>query len=118
MPDAEVGQIDTNFELKSGNAPMDSGTSGSWLISNFEHWAYGLESEFDARNFGLRNSNDVEIKWALHPKGETRPGAWAPSSDKTGVSILLSGHFVVTFRAADDHTAMEKIELRLFVTYT
>jgi hypothetical protein len=108
----EFCHIDTNFELKAGNAPTDSSRSGGWLISNFEDWVSGLESEFDPRVYGLRNDGDVEIKWALHPKGETRPDAWAPCSKKTGVSILLSGQFVVFFRAPDDHTAIEKIELQ------
>ena len=96
---------------------MDSRTSGNWLVGNFEAWMSGSESEFNSRTFGLRKNSDVEIKWGVHPKGETRPGAWAPCSKKTGISILLSGLFVISFRAPDDHTASEQIELQNFGDY-
>jgi hypothetical protein len=91
---------------------MDSSTSSGWLVGNFEAWMSGSEPGFNSRIFGLRNSSDVEIKWGVHPKGKIRPGEWAPCSKKTGICILLSGQFVISFRAPDDHTASEQIELQ------
>ena len=44
-----------------------------------------------------RHSDDVEIKWADHPEGETR-AAWATGEVRTAVLVLISGRFRLDFR--------------------
>ena len=39
-----------------------------------------------------RNSDDVEIKWGVHPAGETRPG-WVTDDPRSMLSVLVSGRF-------------------------
>jgi len=40
--------------------------------------------------------DDLEVKWAIHSKGEIKPGAITDSTAKTR-AILIEGKFVVRF---------------------
>jgi hypothetical protein len=42
----------------------------------------------------VRHSEDVEVKWALHPRGETR-SEWVTGEVRTTLHRLISGRFRV-----------------------
>lgn len=46
-----------------------------------------------------RATADVEVKWRLHPAGDTRP-AWDPDESATTLCLLMSGCFNLDFDAA------------------
>ena len=39
-----------------------------------------------------RRSDEVEIKWGVHPAGERRPG-WVTDDPRSMLSVLVSGRF-------------------------
>jgi hypothetical protein len=53
------------------------------------HFVEGVEA-------GLRRQTAVEVKWATHAAGETRP-AWARGETTTTITLLISGRFLVQF---------------------
>ena len=69
----------------SGNASLDGLNSKGWFIGHF------------IADDSLRRSNDVEVKWASHPKGESN-GSFAANRTATTMSILISGKFNISFR--------------------
>ncbi|NVI87171.1 signal peptidase I [Actinomadura sp. BRA 177] len=74
--------------IYTGNAAVDAGDRRGWLIGHF------LPGE-DARH-----SDDVEIKWAVHPQGERR-SEWVADEQRTAVLILISGRFRVELPGRD-----------------
>ena len=90
-------------KLTVGNAAKDSEEFRHWLVGDIESWKSSRSNPVDLPRMGLRNTKDLEIKWGVHPAGEIRPAGWAPSSGKRGISILLHGRFVITFRDTHDH---------------
>ena len=66
-----------------GNATEDGAATRGWLIGHF----------LDC-SAGVRATEDVEIKWGVHPAGEKR-AAWTEEDQRTTVLILVSGNFVV-----------------------
>jgi hypothetical protein len=73
----------TNVQV--GNAVTDAADRG-WFIGSF----------IDEK-FGLRRSNDVELKWAVHPAGEER-SEWVTGETGTAVVTLISGKLEFMFR--------------------
>lgn len=65
-----------------GNASVDAASHSGWLLGHFK-------PTDDARH-----SNDVEIKWAIHPKGDERP-AWVSDEKRSALLLLVSGRFRV-----------------------
>ncbi|MER5488700.1 signal peptidase I [Streptomyces sp. NPDC002812] len=43
-----------------------------------------------------RHSEDVEIKWGVHPKGEER-ASWVRGESRTALQVLISGRFRLEF---------------------
>ncbi|MEV4200763.1 signal peptidase I [Micromonospora globbae] len=65
-----------------GNAGVDGATNGGWLLGHFMPPGE------------VRHSTDVEIKWGVHPPGETR-ARWATGERRTALLVLVSGRFRV-----------------------
>ncbi|NOY14864.1 MAG: signal peptidase I [bacterium] len=73
--------------IKSGNLDekiKDHPETKGWLVGHFV--------KFDP----FFKTNDLEVKWAVHHKGDIKPGAIAKSTAKTLV-ILIKGKFAVRF---------------------
>lgn len=85
------------MNITSGNAITDGEEFRFWFVGRIETWCRENNVPFDAEKFGLRNAHDIEIKWGIYKKGETR-SEWASSSDMTGMSILIRGDSIFTFR--------------------
>lgn len=67
-----------------GNADTDTTDTRGWLLGHFR-------PEDDARH-----SEDVEVKWAVHPKGDQR-AAWVEGETRSALSLLVSGCFRIDF---------------------
>lgn len=52
---------------------------------------------FVDKKLGLRHSDDVEIKWKNHTKGEER-SEWATNETRTSIGILIRGKVEMVFR--------------------
>ena len=68
-------------EIYVGNAAANTAARG-WLLGHFMPPG------------DPRRSDDVEIKWGVHPAGETRPG-WVTDDPRSMLSVLVSGRFRV-----------------------
>lgn len=67
----------------SGNAAEDGRESRGWLLGHF----------IDPDK-GVRSSNDVEVKWGIHPAGDKRSG-WTADDQRTTLVLLVDGNFRV-----------------------
>lgn len=65
-----------------GNAEVDAASNRGWLLGHFR-------SGDDARH-----SDDVEVKWAIHPLGDQRP-RWVAGETRSALLLLISGRFRV-----------------------
>ncbi|MEV0195161.1 signal peptidase I [Nonomuraea sp. NPDC050691] len=65
-----------------GNAGDDGAADDGWLLGHFK--PYG----------DPRHSEDVEIKWGVHPAGQER-AAWVTGERRTALLVLVSGRFRV-----------------------
>ncbi|MHA6803272.1 signal peptidase I [Salinifilum ghardaiensis] len=72
----------------TGNAAEDGADYRGWLLGHF------IEPADD-----VRNTKDVEVKWGVHPAGQTRD-QWAPDYARTTLVILIHGRFRIDL--ADD----------------
>ncbi|MEE6259851.1 cupin domain-containing protein [Plantactinospora sonchi] len=69
-----------------GNAAKDGAGNGGWLLGHF--MPAGLD---------VRHSTDVEVKWGVHPPGDTR-AEWVTGERRTALLVLVSGRFRMEFR--------------------
>jgi hypothetical protein len=65
-----------------GNAAVDAADYRGWLLGHFVPVG------------GARHSEEVEIKWGLHPRGDQRP-QWVAGEKRTALLLLISGKFRV-----------------------
>ena len=65
-----------------GNAAVDAPGDRGWLLGHFK-------SADD-----VRHSDDVEIKWGLHPRDDQR-AEWVIGEKRTALLMLISGRFRV-----------------------
>jgi hypothetical protein len=72
----------------AGNAATDGQDYRGWIVGHFIN---------DADS--LRQSKDVEIKWGIHPKGDTRAD-WQQDEYRTTVVLLIQGTFRVNLTDA------------------
>ena len=72
--------------IQTGNAEIDSSSTRGWLIG-----------EFIEKEFGLRHSEDVELKWGVLKAGDART-EWSTGETRTTIGILISGKFTMEFR--------------------
>jgi hypothetical protein len=68
-----------------GNAGADSAGNQGWLLGHFMPAGQPLHSE------------DVEVKWGVHPIGDRR-AAWATGEVRTALLVLVQGRFHVELR--------------------
>ena len=78
----------------TGNAAAAAKNTRGWFLGYF----------MPGDDNPLRNA-DVEVKWFLHAKGETRP-EWSPASSVRTLNILIRGRFVLLF--PDHEVLLEK----------
>ncbi|WP_239115914.1 signal peptidase I [Planotetraspora kaengkrachanensis] len=74
-----------NPELKNvyvGRADVDAAGDRGWLLGHFKPLG------------DVRHSEDVEIKWGVHPRGDER-AQWVTGEHRTALLILISGRFRV-----------------------
>ncbi|MEV8535933.1 signal peptidase I [Streptomyces sp. NPDC051211] len=67
-----------------GRAAADAALDHGWLLGHFKD------------PDGPRHSEDVEIKWGVHPKGEER-ARWVRGEERTALQVLISGRFRLEF---------------------
>ncbi|GAB2763809.1 hypothetical protein GCM10027174_45540 [Salinifilum aidingensis] len=72
----------------TGNAAEDGADYRGWLLGHF------IEPADD-----VRNTKNVEVKWGVHPAGQTRD-QWAPDYARTTLVLLIHGRFRIDL--ADD----------------
>jgi hypothetical protein len=65
-----------------GNAGTDAPSNRGWLLGHFR-------PEDDARH-----SDDVEVKWGVHPRGEER-SQWVTGETRSALILLVTGRFRV-----------------------
>ena len=69
-------------QIYTGNAVDDGPQHGDWVLGHF------MPAE------DPRHSQAVEIKWAVHPRGDKRPD-WVTDEQRTAAIFLVSGRFRV-----------------------
>ena len=65
----------------SGNANDDAPARRGWLLGHFIRPADDV-----------RCTSDAEVKWGIHPIGDSRAG-WTTDDQRTTMVILVSGRF-------------------------
>jgi hypothetical protein len=73
-------------QIYVGNAAADATVNRGWLLGHFKP------------DDDPRHSDDVEIKWAIHPRGDQRP-RWVTGEKRTALLLLISGQFRVQLPA-------------------
>jgi len=99
-----------SLNITSGNTKTDGRDFGFWFMGAIEKWCEAKNIPFDKDKYGLRNRDEIEIKWGMYKKGDVRD-LWAGCSDKTGMSILIRGDFTFTFREKANHENTENVRL-------
>jgi len=66
-----------------GNAEEDAPENRGWLLGHFKPAD------------DPRHSEDIEIKWAIHPGGDQR-SQWVAGEKRTAMLLLISGRFRVS----------------------
>lgn len=69
-------------QIYVGHAGTDAASNRGWLLGHFKPAG------------DPRHSDDVEIKWAIHPRGDQRP-QWVAGEKRTALLLLISGRFRV-----------------------
>lgn len=67
-----------------GRADRDAALDRGWLLGHFKEPG------------DPRHSEDVEIKWGVHPAGDRR-ARWATGEVRTALLVLISGRFRLDF---------------------
>jgi quercetin dioxygenase-like cupin family protein len=70
--------------IHGGKADAEAALDRGWILGHFK-------PEDDPRHCA-----ELEIKWGVHPKGETR-AQWAVDEQRTAVLVLISGRFRLDF---------------------
>jgi len=72
----------------AGNAAEDGRRTRGWLLGHFIDPAEGV-----------RSSKDIEVKWGIHPAGDTR-SAWTADDQRTTMLMLIEGNFRIELTEA------------------
>jgi len=99
-----------SLNITKGNTKTDGKDFGFWFMGAIEKWCCDKKIPFDREKYGLRNREDIEIKWGMYKKDDVRD-VWADCSDKTGMSILIRGDFTFTFREKSNHDNQSEVRL-------
>jgi uncharacterized cupin superfamily protein len=68
-------------EVYVGNADDDADVHRGWLLGHF----------IDTSG-GVRCTTDLEVKWGIHPAGQSRTG-WTNGEDRSTMLMLIDGRF-------------------------
>ncbi|MFZ3500551.1 signal peptidase I [Streptomyces sp. 5.8] len=68
----------------TGKAAPDAAVDRGWLLGHFKEPG------------DPRHSEDVEMKWGVHPKGDER-AQWVRGESRTALQVLISGRFRLEF---------------------
>jgi quercetin dioxygenase-like cupin family protein len=68
----------------TGNAADESSDYRGWLVGHFIDPSHGT----------VRKTNNLEVKWGIHPAGQQR-AEWTTGEDRSTLVILVSGKFRV-----------------------
>ena len=98
-------------DITTGNAKEDGRSFRFWFVGQVEKWCAENGIPFDKENFGLRNTDDIEIKWGIYKKGDKRD-VWASSSGRTAMSMLVRVDFIFNFRKIMDHNQCREVRLK------
>jgi cupin superfamily acireductone dioxygenase involved in methionine salvage len=98
-------------DITTGNTKTDGHDFRFWFVGRVEKWCRENNIPFDKEKYGLRNTDNIEIKWGIYKKDEVR-NIWASSSDKTAMSILIRGDFIFIFREMQDHSKSKEVRLK------
>jgi hypothetical protein len=98
-------------DITTGNAVKDGSEFHYWFVGQVGKWCRDNNQPFDAERYGLRNTEDIEIKWGIYKKGDVRP-VWAQCSEMTAMSILIRGDFTFTFREPRNHGNNRNVRLK------
>ncbi len=86
-----------------GSAQADAPANRGWLLGHFMPPG------------DPRHSEDVEIKWGAHPRGDRR-AQWVTGETRTALIILVSGRFRIEFphrsvllAAPGDYVVFERV---------
>ena len=74
------------LDIQTGNAELDSVDTRGWFVGSF------IEEKF-----GLRHTEDIELKWGVLKAGDARD-EWVTGETRTTIGILISGKFTMEFR--------------------
>ena len=99
-----------SLNITKGNTKTDGRDFGFWFMGAIEKWCHDKKVPFNREKYGLRNTDDIEIKWGIYKKDDVRD-VWADCSDKTGMSILIRGDFTFTFREKSNHDNQSEVRL-------
>ncbi len=97
-------------DITTGNAASDGNDFSYWFVGRIEEWCKEKGIHFNAGKFGLRNTDDIEIKWGIYKEGEER-NEWAGRSDRTAMSILIRGDLLFTFTDPEDRGKTREVRL-------
>ena len=97
--------------VTTGNTIQDGRDFGYWFVGRVEKWCEENKIPFDTEKFGLRNTNDIEIKWGIYREGEVRSEC-AGCSDRTAMSILIRGDLLFTFIDPEDREKSREVRLK------
>ena len=97
--------------ITTGNAKTDGNEFRFWFVGQVDRWCRENNVPFDEKKYGLRNTDDIEIKWGRYKKGEVKT-IWASCSDKIAISILIRGDFIFYFRDAQEHDKCKEVRLK------
>ena len=94
--------------VSKGNAAVQGAPHNGWFVGDFTQWLGERGAPPSAlASVGLRDTRVLEVKWGIHPAGQPRPEGWAKRTAAVGVSVLVSGEFVVVFRESADSPERE-----------
>ena len=76
---------DSAMSILSGNAVAAAKQTRGWLLG---HFMPGADNPL--------RTDEVEVKWFVHPEGDARP-EWAPGNPVRTLNVLVRGNVVLLF---------------------
>jgi hypothetical protein len=85
------GRIGTSTDFYHGNATNDNVADSGWFVGQFVPHA-----------IGHRHQTAVELKWGVHPRGQSRPSGPGANGVATTICILVRGILRSVFTVAGE----------------
>jgi hypothetical protein len=82
--------------LETGNAALAGAPPRGWLVGDLATWAMERGDSLDAGSTP-RQSDQVQVKWYVHPPGHVRP-RWAERDEHWTLGVLVAGAMRFEFR--------------------